>query len=79
MAQKSLSNQEVFQIANKEYFLALEPNGDTLQIQFNTGNGWKDKADGSYTSDDVVELPNCRGGIDWRVSGISSGSATLYY
>lgn len=79
MAKKELANQEPFTVANREYFLALEPNGDTLQLQYNAGNGWKDKADASYSSDDLIEIPNGRGDITWRVDGLSAGTATLFY
>lgn len=79
MAKKELANQESFTVANRDHFLALEPGGDTLQLQFNAGNGWKNKADASYTSDDVIEVPNGRGGIEWRIDGLSAGTATLFY
>ena len=73
------STADTFIAANRDNYLVLVPNGDTLQIQFNDGNGWADKADASYTSPDVVELPPVGSHVQWRVSGISAGRATLIY
>lgn len=84
MAKKELANQESFIVANRDYFVALEPNGDTLKVQFNVGNGWKDKPkqDGStvdYTVDEIVSLPVVGPDVDWRIDGLSAGKATLIY
>lgn len=73
------STADTFIAANRDNFVVLVPNGDTLQIQFNDGNGWEDKADASYTSPDIFELPPVGEGVEWRVSGISAGRATLIY
>lgn len=85
MSKMSLTSiDDTFKVRNKDYFLVLEPNGDTLKVQFNAGNGWKDKPqqDGStvnYTTDDIVSLPVVGDDVDWRVNGISAGTATLIY